>query len=277
MEVRREIEEYVDHSLNIIKNNQLLKDEDFGCLVGIKEELNRNFAIGQMFRSRVEMEVSVLNDAKFPTPDAKYWQSIREQTVHFSELVGLSYEYRKTIQKIRILKATIKEFEAELSGEVLGYKIEKLEAKIELKRIDIERSEFALISMSKVAKNRIREILDWSDIMDKLVPHMKYSLYSYEDHQWGSYQKRFRNQIAAAKKTGAQVGAGEAINMMGLFHTMERVIQGRGIQLGVDKKKEIADNKEEICGLCKQSDNSHADWCPKSEAQNERNKVIGGE
>ena len=33
----------------------------------------------QMFRTQTEMEFSVLNDAKYPTKAAKYWQCVREQ------------------------------------------------------------------------------------------------------------------------------------------------------------------------------------------------------
>ena len=47
-----------------------------------------------------EVPVSVLNDIKFPTPAAKYWQAMREQNVMFQELVMLSYEYRKNLVEI---------------------------------------------------------------------------------------------------------------------------------------------------------------------------------
>jgi hypothetical protein len=46
------------------------------------------------------MEVSVLDDVHFPTPDAKYWQSVREQSVHFSELIRLSFDYRRLLVDI---------------------------------------------------------------------------------------------------------------------------------------------------------------------------------
>jgi hypothetical protein len=35
----------------------------------------------QMYRTQTEMEISVLSDVHFPTPDSKYWQTVREMNV----------------------------------------------------------------------------------------------------------------------------------------------------------------------------------------------------
>jgi hypothetical protein len=234
-------ESFIDQSLSIIKHNGLLKEEEFKAIADLKEDLNHNFQVGQLFRSRVEMEVSVLNDMRHPTPDAKYWQSIREQNVHFSELVGLSYEYRKCVQKIKILQSEIDELEHQIktTKDMPTFSLSKIEAKIEIKRIDIERHKWGLINMTKTARNRIREVTHWADIIAKLKPNMNYSQDTYEEHQWEALRLRFQRQLDAVKAGKAKMSPGEASNLMGLMNTMERVIQGRGVMLGEDKKQEL--------------------------------------
>jgi hypothetical protein len=88
---------YEVQSLSIINNSSILEKADLDKIIAIKDELNHTFLHSQVFRTRTEMEVSVLDDIHFPNPDSKYWQAMREQNVHFNELVSLSYEYRKNV------------------------------------------------------------------------------------------------------------------------------------------------------------------------------------
>ena len=92
--------EYNETPFNIIQGSEILTKEDFDKLAPLSQELKENFKKSQVFRTRTEMEVSVLNELKFPTPTLKYWQSVREQNVMFNELVTLSYEYRKNAIEI---------------------------------------------------------------------------------------------------------------------------------------------------------------------------------
>ncbi len=271
-----ENKDYVEQSLKIIEHNELLKAEDFDKIVEIKNELNHNFQAGQMFRSRVEMEISVLNDIKFPTSDSKFWQSVREQNVHFSELVMLSYEYRKTVQKIKTLGAQVARFEKQLcelrKDEHPFYEIDELEAKIEMKRIDIEKFGFMLLNQTRTARERIREVLSWHEIMEELKPHMKHGVGSYEDHQMASYRQRFANQIDVAQKTGAKLGPAEAANLIGQFQTTDRVMKGEGLQLGAKgagvaignggDKKELAEKMVMICSKCRKPITPEMKQCP---------------
>ena len=239
------MEKYAEQSLDIIRQNKLLSTEDFDGLVEIKEELNHTFAVSQVFRSRVEMEVSVLNDVKHPTPDAKYWQSIREQNVHFGELVSLSYEYRKTIQKIKILEAEISALQDQKSRSKESYQDKLMDAEVEIKKIDIERTNWTLLQMTKTAKDRIREVLNWHEIMELLKPQMKYSIDTYEEHQWVSYRHRFKNQLQAVIDTKANVGSAEAGNMVGLYSTMERVTKEREQEKSLNDSNHKPELKEE--------------------------------
>jgi len=267
-EEKKTDKQYVEKSMEILEHTQLVKPEDFEALKSISEELNHNFQSGQMFRSRIEMEVSVLNDAKFPSPDAKYWQSVREQNVHFSELVMLSYEYRKSMQKLKIMEAKQAELEFLLDKardeSKHPWEISKLEAEIELKKIDVERQKFVALNQSRTARERTREVLNWHDIMQKLLPQLEHGIDTYEDHQLASYRQRFLNQINIAQTTGAQMGPAEATNLLGQFNTTDRVFKGKGLLLSTDEKakqqlergrKEALQPKAEklvmVCSNCK--------------------------
>jgi len=91
------------NALDIIQESSILTTKDWESLFVIKDELKHTWETVQVFRTRTEMEVSVLQDLKHPTPDAKYWQAIREQNVMFTELVTLSYEYRKKAVELKKL------------------------------------------------------------------------------------------------------------------------------------------------------------------------------
>ena len=56
-------------------------------------ELQDTWVKKQVFRTETEMRFSVLNDAKYGTNAAKYWQSVREQNPHFENLMMLSFDY----------------------------------------------------------------------------------------------------------------------------------------------------------------------------------------
>ena len=60
----------------------VLKEEDAKQILQLKDELADNWNKKQIFRTETEMRVSVLNDAKHPTPASKYWQSVREMSAH---------------------------------------------------------------------------------------------------------------------------------------------------------------------------------------------------
>jgi hypothetical protein len=63
--------------------SEILDSNDFNKLVAIKDELEDTWEKKQIFRTETEMRISVLNDAKFPTRAAKYWQAVREQNAFF--------------------------------------------------------------------------------------------------------------------------------------------------------------------------------------------------
>ncbi|MCK4529406.1 hypothetical protein KAW18_18735, partial [candidate division WOR-3 bacterium] len=124
-----------------IKDSGILPDGILDKLKEIDEDLEAGFTRRQRFRPRFLMETAVLNDMKFPTPDAKYWQCNVERDTHFRNLVMLSFDYREKQADIEILK---EEFIG-LSG---PHRTKKL--------VQIEREKALLIYMQKEARERVR-------------------------------------------------------------------------------------------------------------------------
>ena len=202
------------NALEIIEGANILKQEDWVSLTTIKDELRHTWETVQVFRTRTEMEVSVLQDIKHPTPDSKYWQAIREQNVMFTELVGLSYEYRKKAVELKKLKRDLMAESDELERE--------------LKQIEIEQTEWIMLQQERVAQDRIREILEWSDIKKKLLPDIKYGVDNVDKHQMESFHKRFN---AEANNITQHTPPADAINLAGKAVTVNRIKKAKEIEM----------------------------------------------
>jgi len=195
-------------ALEIIQGANILTKDDWRGLTDIKDELKHAWETVQIFRTKTEMICSVLDDVHFPTPDAKYWQSVREQNVHFCELVNLSYEYRKKSVELRKLQKALTS--------------ETDELEIKLKGIEIEQTEWHMRQMERIAHDRIREVLEWSNIKKELLPKLKYGIDDVNAHQLESYHKQFNNE--ANNMTDFTPPADRA-NLAGKAVTINRITQ----------------------------------------------------
>lgn len=224
-------------SLNIVKNSNILQLEDFNIIFDLKNELVDTFQYAQVFRTRTEMEASVLNDMNFPTPDAKYWQAVREQNVMFHELVMLSYEYRKNQVEIKQLQRKLQNETDDLEQELI--------------QIEIEKKEFIARNQERTAKDRIREIHEWHDIKQKLIPDMKHSLIDVNEHQLLSYTSKWINEYVASN--GADFGSlPERNNLLSQLDKGLKLCKEKGI---VDKLFELH-GKENILMLMSGGENA---------------------
>ena len=116
--------------------NNLLTTEDLSAFKGMVDELRDTWTKKQMFRTETEARFSVLQDNRYPTKAAKYWQCVREQSTYLDNLMTLSFDYRRTEAKIKWLEGKIEKEEDE-------YKRTKYQ-------IDIDECRFAKASMEKV-------------------------------------------------------------------------------------------------------------------------------
>ena len=105
-------------------------------LNAIQDELLDAWQKNQIFRTETEARNAVLNDLKFPTKASKYWQSIREQMVHFSEAMMLSFDIKRK-------KIDLAEVQGKLFRDREG--VDKL-SNFERQRLEIDRDQYQCIA-----------------------------------------------------------------------------------------------------------------------------------
>ena len=199
--------------------NNLLDPEEVKIFKGLTDELRDTWTKKQMFRTETEMQFSVLNDAKYPTKAAKYWQCVREQNVFLENLMSLSFDYRR----------------AEVKQKRLEQKLEKEEdpLKKELLQIDIDEKVYGKASMQLVARDRMREIKLWSKFKKKF-DDGSFDTKDVNTHQLNSYHLTMKNKAETLTSGSSQP---EVFNVLGQLQSIERIKKDILIE---NKKKEDA-------------------------------------
>ena len=199
--------------------NNLLDPEEVKIFKGLTEELRDTWTKKQMFRTETEMQFSVLNDAKYPTKAAKYWQCVREQNVFLENLMSLSFDYRRAEVKIKRLQ------------EKLDKETDSL--KKELLQIDIDEKTYSKASMQLVARDRMREIKLWSKFKKKF-DDGSFDTRDVNTHQLNSYHLTMKNKAETLTSGSSQP---EVFNVLGQLQSIERIKKDIAIE---NKKKEDA-------------------------------------
>ena len=202
--------------------NNLLEQEDLNSFKGMVEELRDTWTKKQMFRTETEARFSVLQDNRYPTKAAKYWQCVREQSSYLDNLMTLSFDYRRNDAKIKWLEKKIETEQDE-------YKLTKYQ-------IDLDEARFGKASMEKVAKHRMREIKMWS----KLKKEFNDGSFNDKDvnqHQLESYGLQY---AAKAKTLNANSSEAEVFNIMGQLQSLQRIKKSG--ELEQNKKEELPNN-----------------------------------
>jgi len=185
----------------------ILDEEDVKQFKALVPELKDTWTKKQMFRTETEMRFSVLNDAKYPTKAAKYWQSVREQNTHFENLMHLSFDYRKNDIEIEKLERKIEEEKDDLEKKLL--------------KIELEEKLYGKASMELVAKHRMREVNTWS----KLKKEFDDNTFDKKDvntHQAKSYLLGLENRVRTLTPGTSQP---EVFNAVGQLESLKRVIK----------------------------------------------------
>ena len=199
--------------------NNLLDPEDVKHFRSLTEELRDTWTKKQMFRTETEMQFSVLNDAKYPTKAAKYWQCVREQNVFLENLMNLSFDYRRTEVKIKRLEEKLKKEEDPIRRELL--------------QIDIDEKTFNKASSQLVARDRMREIKLWSKFKRKFNDG-SFDTTNVNTHQLNSYHLIMKNKAETLTQGSSQP---EVFNVLGQLQSIERIKKDIAIE---DKKKDDA-------------------------------------
>lgn len=197
--------------LMVIAKSGILSKELMEQFELVKDDCLHSMTYTQIFRTRTEMEVSVLNDMKFPTHASKYWQVIREQAVMTEELIRMSFDYRRNLIKLEIINREIVAEEDELKRDLL--------------MIDKEELLFAITNQERVAADRIREVINWNELKKRYGEHMTdVEKESPNNHQLISYTRRW---IMQSMQMGDNGSPAERQNLLGQ------------LQSGLDKCIEI--------------------------------------
>ena len=199
--------------------NNLLDPEEVKIFKGLTDELRDTWTKKQMFRTETEMQFSVLNDAKYPTKAAKYWQCVREQNVFLENLMQLSFDYRRAEVKQKRIQEKLNKEEDPLKKELL--------------QIDIDEKIYQKASMQLVARDRMREIKLWSKFKKKF-DDGSFDTRDVNTHQLNSYHLTMKNKAETLTSGSSQP---EVFNVLGQLQSIERIKNDIQIE---NKKKEDA-------------------------------------
>ena len=205
---KRNIKEHIEKEAPNLNN--LLDPEDVKQFKGLTEELRDTWTKKQMFRTETEMQFSVLNDAKYPTKAAKYWQCVREQNVFLENLMTLSFEYRRAELKIKRLQEKLNKEPHPLKKELL--------------QIDIDEKVYNKASMQLVARDRMREIKLWSKFKKKF-DDGSFDTKDVNTHQLHSYHLTMKNKAETLTEGSSQP---EVFNVLGQLQSIERIKKENG-------------------------------------------------
>ena len=201
--------------------NNLLEKEDLSAFKGMVDELRDTWSKKQMFRTETEARFSVLQDNRYPTKAAKYWQCVREQSTYLDNLMALSFDYRRNDAKIKWLEGKIEKEEDE-------YKSTKYQ-------IDLDEARFGKASMEKVARHRMREIKMWS-MLKKEFNDGSFNDKDVNQHQLESYHKMYAGK---AKGITNNTPESEVFNIVGQLRSLERIKQTGELENKAEKKEEL--------------------------------------
>ena len=212
---KRNIKELIEKEAPNLNN--ILEPEDVSVFKAMTEELRDTWTKKQMFRTETEMSFSVLNDAKYPTKAAKYWQCVREQNVFLENLMTLSFDFRRTEVKIKRLQEKLDKEEDSLKKELL--------------QIDIDEKVYGKASMQLVARDRMREIKLWSKFK-KQFDDGSFDTKDVNTHQLNSYHLTMKNKAETLTQGSSQP---EVFNVLGQLQSIERIKKENG-QIETTKK-----------------------------------------
>ena len=215
---KRNIQPLIEKEEEYLNNILPLEDvKEFKNMVG---ELRDTWTKKQIFRTETEARISVLQDMKYPTKAAKYWQCVREQNVFLENLMSLSFDYRRNDVKIkRLEKKILEEKEDDL--------------KQELWQIDLDEKKYGKANMELTAKDRMRELKMWSKLK-KEFNDGSFNDKDVNEHQLDSYNLIMQHKSKTLTSGSSQ---SEVFNVLGQLKTIER--EKKDGKLGQDKKQTI--------------------------------------
>ena len=206
--------------------NNLLEIEELKDLKEMTSELKDTWTKKQVFRTETEARFSVLQDNRYPTQAAKYWQCVREQATYVDNLMTLSFEYRRNQAKINKLEEQIR--------------TEKDEHKKVNFEIDLDECRFNKASFERTAHHRMREIKMWSKLK-KEFNDGSFDTKDVNQHQLESYGRQY---AIKAKNLTENSSEADKFNVLGQLESLQR-IKKSGELLSNEEKEKLNYKKSE--------------------------------
>jgi len=206
--------------------NNLLDIEELKEFKMMTSELKDTWEKKQMFRTETEARFSVLQDNRYTTPAAKYWQCVREQASYIDNLMVLSFEYRRNQAKINKLQEQVR--------------TEKDEHEKVNFEIDLDECRFNKASMERQAHHRMREIKMWSKLK-KEFDDGSFDTKDVNQHQLESYGRQY---AIKAKNLTENSDEADKFNVLGQLESLQR-IKKSGELLSNEEKEKLNHEKSE--------------------------------
>ena len=222
--IKKDIKQLIEKETPNLTN--LLSQEDVSVFKQMTEELRDTWHKKQMFRTETEARFSVLQDNRYPTRGAKYWQCVREQSSYLDNLMALSFDYRRNDAKIKYLKKKIA--------------VEKDEYKLTKYEIDLDEANFHKASMEKVARHRMREIKMWSKLKSEFNDG-SFNDKDVNEHQLESYTRMYKNK---AQNLNQNTSEAEIFNIVGQLSSLERIAKSGELENKTEKKEQITQHEK---------------------------------
>lgn len=232
--------------IDLILHNESISPELRGQLALIKDEMVHGYHVQQRRRTDCEKRISVLQDNRFTTHGAKFFQANLEQQVHGQNLVGLTleteetnieleklmFEYRKLENKISQIKYDNQAKDLvetkEISKETFVFDKERdeiflLEKDLQLLSIKIRRKLTQAKEQKMNAENEALELLEWSKIKEEEFASalLANEAFNPEDANYGQFihlaKRFFQNYITA--HNSADSTTSDMLNIDGLCLT----------------------------------------------------------
>ena len=217
--IKKDIKQLIEKETPNLTN--LLSQEDVSVFKQMTEELRDTWHKKQMFRTETEARFSVLQDNRYPTKGAKYWQCVREQSSYLDNLMALSFDYRRNDAKIKYLEKKIA--------------VEKDEYKLTKYEIDLDEAQFHKASMEKVARHRMREIKMWSKLKSEFNDG-SFNDKDVNEHQLESYYRMYKNKAQNINQNSSE---SEVFNIVGQLSSLERIKKSGELENKIEKKEQI--------------------------------------
>ena len=217
--IKKDIKQLIEKETPNLTN--LLSQEDVSVFKQMTEELRDTWHKKQMFRTETEARFSVLQDNRYPTRGAKYWQCVREQSSYLDNLMALSFDYRRNDAKIKYLEKKIA--------------VEKDEYKLTKYEIDLDEANFHKASMEKVARHRMREIKMWSKLKSEFNDG-SFNDKDVNEHQLESYYRMYKNKAENINQNSSE---SEVFNIVGQLSSLERIKKSGELENKTEKKEQI--------------------------------------